>query len=151
MPRPTPPTRHSRNRKACPVPRYGAGIQGRRLARPNRYENDMTNACTRHSTPHPSFPRPTRHSRAEPALVKTGAGIQGRGLARPNQYESDMTNTRRSFPRRACPHENGADPQQISSYMSVHVGLLLSINSIFHARFHFLSDFSLLMALSIVS
>ena len=39
----------------------------------------------------------------------------------------------------------------ILSYKSNHSGLSFSINSIFHARFHFLSAFSLLMALSMVS
>ena len=44
--------------------------------------------------------------------------------------------------------ENGNPPHIVSLYKSDHVGLLSSINSIFHAPFHFLSAFSLPMALS---
>ncbi len=58
-----------------------------------------------------------------------------------------------SFPRKreSTPVEPSPGYEQIWSYKSTQVGLLVSINSIFHARFHFLSFFSRLIALSIDS
>ena len=76
--------------------------------------------------------------------AQAGTSIQGK-----TRQPSITSFPRRREPRRAASQRPSYE--QISSYRSLHDGLASSINRIFQSRFHFLSRFSRVMALSMLS
>ena len=110
-------------------------------------------ATTRHSRERGNPPLPTnRHSALPPPVIPATTTRHSRERGNPPQ----PTNHHSRYLPPVIPaatnrhsRERGNPPQQISLYKSNHFGLSSSINSIFHARLHFLSAFSLVMALSI--
>ena len=135
-----PPFRHPRGNRS--------NLAGRGEFLPSTHTADPPPSCPSPSvvpSPSPSFPRRREPRggascpwRLSPTPIGERASRRG-GPVGPRLHGSDV-----GAPRQAEAHK-------ICSYKSDHQGFPSSINLTFHARFHFFSAFSLLMALSIES